>query len=47
MIDSAERELDLFSHARRLPVPERAAFLDQVCADESALRRSVEELLMT
>jgi hypothetical protein len=47
MSDSAERELAIFSDARRLPVAERAAFLDHDCAGNSAFRQSIEELLKT
>src|SRR5215472_12994655 len=45
MPESFERELAVFSAARRLPAPERAAYLDQTCAGEPALRQRVEELL--
>ncbi|MGH9723225.1 MAG: serine/threonine-protein kinase, partial [Bryobacteraceae bacterium] len=35
----------IFSKAAEKPVPERAAFLDQACSGDSALRREVEKLL--
>jgi hypothetical protein len=38
-------ELTIFSAARRLAPRERAAYLDGACADDSALRQRVEELL--
>jgi hypothetical protein len=40
-----DRELAVFSDARRLPAQERAAFLDKACAGDAALRQRVEELL--
>src|SRR6516225_5009894 len=42
---SFERELSVFSAARQLPAAERAAYLDQTCAGDPALRQRVEELL--
>jgi serine/threonine protein kinase/tetratricopeptide (TPR) repeat protein len=45
MREAFERELAVFSAARRLPPPERASYLDQTCAGDAALRRRVEELL--
>jgi serine/threonine protein kinase/WD40 repeat protein len=45
MKDAFERELAVFSAARRLPPAERAPYLDQTCAGDPALRRRVEELL--
>jgi serine/threonine protein kinase/WD40 repeat protein len=45
MPDLPERELVVFSAARRLPHSERAAYLDQACAGDTALRQRVEELL--
>ena len=47
MTNQPDRELAVFSDARRLPAQERAAFLDQACADDAALRRHVEELLQS
>src|SRR5215469_10802125 len=45
MKDAFERELAVFSAARRLPPAERALYLDQTCVGEPALRQRVEELL--
>jgi serine/threonine protein kinase/tetratricopeptide (TPR) repeat protein len=45
MREAFERELAVFSAARRLPAAERAPYLDQTCAGDAALRRRVEELL--
>src|SRR6516165_3466917 len=45
MKDSFERELAVFSAARRMPPAERAPYLDQTCADDPGLRQRVEELL--
>src|SRR6516162_6401164 len=45
MPEAFERELSVFSAARRLPAGERAAYLDQTCAGDAALRQRVEELL--
>jgi len=45
MIDHPDREVAVFSAARRLPPNERAAFLDDACAGDAALRQRVEELL--
>jgi serine/threonine protein kinase len=45
MTDLPERELALFSAARRLPARERAAFLEQACAGDAALRQHIVELL--
>ena len=45
MKDRFEREVTVFGAARRLPVTERAAYLDQTCAGDPALRQRVEELL--
>ena len=41
----SDRELTVFSAARRLPVEEHAAYLDAACAGDAALRQRVEELL--
>ena len=39
-------ELSVFAHALEITDPaERAAYLDQVCAGNTELRRQVEELL--
>ena len=40
-----ERELAAFAHARQLPDAERTVYLDQACAGDAALRRTVQELL--
>jgi serine/threonine protein kinase/tetratricopeptide (TPR) repeat protein len=45
MIDPPDREVAVFSAARRLPPSQRAAFLDEACAGDAALRQRVEELL--
>src|SRR5580693_468460 len=45
MIDPPDREVAVFSAARRLPPNERAAYLDGACAGDAALRQRVEELL--
>jgi serine/threonine protein kinase len=39
------REVALFSAALELPASERAAYLNEACADDPALRRRLEELL--
>ncbi len=44
MPDPADHELTVFSAARRLPLGERAAFLDDACAGDIALRQHIEEL---
>ncbi|PWU18270.1 MAG: hypothetical protein C5B50_09580 [Verrucomicrobia bacterium] len=45
MPDPFERELAVFSAARRLLAAERPAYLDKTCAGDAALRVRVEELL--
>src|SRR5579863_6355377 len=45
MTEDSERELTVFGDARRLPPEQRAAFLDQACAGDTALRQRLEELL--
>src|SRR5882672_9310644 len=47
MTDPLEREVAVFSTARRLAAGERARYLDEVCAGDAALRRRVEELLLS
>ena len=42
---TSEREAAIFSAARRLPVEERAFYLDGACAGNALLRRQFEELL--
>ncbi|SPE58694.1 putative Mitogen-activated protein kinase kinase [Verrucomicrobia bacterium] len=45
MTQPPEREIEVFNAALELPASERAAYLDQVCAGDAALRQRVEELL--
>ena len=45
MKSDPEREVAVFTEALRVPLPERAAFLEQTCAGEEDLRRKVEALL--
>ncbi|HUD82380.1 MAG TPA: serine/threonine-protein kinase, partial [Candidatus Saccharimonadales bacterium] len=45
MIDPPDRELAIFSAARQLPPGRRAAYLDEACAGDAALRQIVEDLL--
>src|SRR6266853_3435843 len=45
MSNPSDRELTVFSAARRLPAKARVAYLDEACAGEAALRQRVEELL--
>ena len=45
MTEPPDRELAVFSAARRLPVGERAAYLEEACAGDASLRRRLEELL--
>ena len=45
MNDLPDREVAVFSAARRLPTRERAAYLDEACANNAALRQRVEQLL--
>ena len=45
MKDDADRELAVFTAANKLPIQDRAAFLDIACAGDANLRRKVEELL--
>ena len=40
-----DRELVVFTEALRVPVQERATYLERVCAGDEKLRRSVEALL--
>ena len=42
---SSEREIAVFSAARRLSTAERAAFLDESCGDDVAFRTRIVELL--
>src|SRR5262249_51821518 len=45
MREAFERELAVFSAARRLPAAERTGYLVQTCAGDGELRQRVEELL--
>ena len=47
MIDPSDREVAVFNTALQLPAERRAAYLDQECAGDSALRLRVEALLRT
>ena len=47
MIDPSDREVAVFNAALQLPAERRAAYLDQECAGDSALRLRVEALLRT
>src|SRR3954449_10460334 len=40
-----DREIAIFGAARRLPAAERAAYLEDACAGDPALRERVEQLL--
>ena len=40
-----DRELVVFTEALKVPVQERASYLERVCAGDENLRRSVEALL--
>src|SRR6266436_4871806 len=45
MSSPIDREVAVFSAVRRLPAGDRSAYLDEACAGDPVLRRSVEELL--
>jgi serine/threonine protein kinase/tetratricopeptide (TPR) repeat protein len=45
MPQPSEHEIEVFNVALELPATERAAYLDQACAGDDALRQRVEELL--
>ncbi len=45
MNNAADRELTVFSAARRRSIKERGAYLDSSCGGDTALRQQVEELL--
>src|SRR5271168_1137269 len=45
MPQPSEHEIEVFNVALELPAGERAAYLDQACAGDAALRQRVEELL--
>src|SRR5438552_6441714 len=46
MSNPMDREVAVFSAARRLPAAERVAYLDEACAGDAALRQRVEDLLL-
>src|SRR5262249_46856951 len=45
MNDSPNRDVEVFTEALRLPLSERAAYLDGACGKDTKLRRQVEALL--
>src|SRR5215470_15562108 len=45
MNDSANRDVEVFTEALRLPRAKRAAYLDGACGNDAKLRRQVEALL--
>ena len=45
MKGDSDRELDVFTEAVKVPIQERAAFLERVCAGDENLRRTLEALL--
>jgi hypothetical protein len=45
MSELTQREVAAFNGARRLPASERAAYLDEACAGEAAMRQRLDELL--
>ena len=45
MRSDPNRELAVFTEALKLPIQERAAFLERVCGGDKKLRLSVEALL--
>src|SRR5215510_12905516 len=45
MNDYPNRDVEVFTEALRLPLAERAAYLDGACGDDAKLRRQVEALL--
>jgi WD40 repeat protein/serine/threonine protein kinase len=45
MNEVPDRELTVFSAARRLPAAERAAYLNEACGADAVLRQRVEQLL--
>src|ERR1043165_5227486 len=46
MIDPPNREVALFTEALKLPAEKRAAYLDEACAGDGALRQRVEAFLL-
>ena len=45
MTGKSGRDIEVFTEAVQLPIPERAAFLDRACAGDEVLRRRIEALL--
>jgi len=45
MNDDADHELAVFTEAIKIPLQDRAAFLDKACGGDENLRRKVEALL--
>jgi serine/threonine-protein kinase len=45
MLQPPEHEIEVFNIALELPAQERAAYLDEACAGDTALRLRIEELL--
>src|SRR5205823_6495336 len=45
MTGKSGRDIEVFTEAVQLPIPERAAFLDRACAGDEDLRRRIEALL--
>src|SRR5437667_8278256 len=45
MSNPPDREVAVFSAARRMPTESRAAYLEEACAGDAGLRRRIEELL--
>jgi eukaryotic-like serine/threonine-protein kinase len=45
MNDDARREIAVFTEAVKVPLQDRAAFLDNACGGDENLRRQVESLL--
>ena len=45
MNDDESRELTVFTEAIKVPIQDRATFLDIACADDDELREKVEALL--
>src|ERR1035441_5938927 len=45
MTNPPNREVVVFDLARQLPAQERAAYLDEACAGDAAMRERIEELI--
>jgi hypothetical protein len=45
MKGNSDREVAIFTEALKVPVQERAAFLDRACAGDESLREKTEALL--